>query len=76
MVRGVIPPAREPMSSWLVRRSITATSTPANASSPANISPLGPPPAITTECSIIRHPPLATARTLVNNVHHVGKLGG
>src|SRR5687768_3150897 len=30
-----------------------ATSTPANANSPANISPVGPPPAITTACSVI-----------------------
>src|SRR5437762_1114476 len=30
-----------------------ATSIPANASSPANISPVGPPPAITTACSVI-----------------------
>ena len=29
------------------------TSIPANASSPANISPVGPPPAITTACSVI-----------------------
>src|SRR5581483_8458646 len=38
---------------------MTATSTPANASSPANISPVGPPPTITTACSFI--PPSATA---------------
>ena len=37
----------------LARRSTIATSTPANASSPANISPVGPPPAITTACSVI-----------------------
>ncbi len=30
-----------------------ATSTPANANSPATISPVGPPPAITTACSVI-----------------------
>src|ERR1700694_5414821 len=29
------------------------TSTPANANSPASISPVGPPPAITTACSVI-----------------------
>src|SRR5919197_2434059 len=29
------------------------TSIPANASSPANISPVGPPPAITTACLVI-----------------------
>src|SRR4029077_1093115 len=51
MVRECRPPAREPGSSWLARRSTIATSTPANANSPANISPVGPPPAITTACS-------------------------
>src|SRR6185436_675714 len=51
MVRECRPPAREPGSSWLARRSTMATSTPANASSPANIIPVGPPPAITTVCS-------------------------
>src|SRR6266508_2069718 len=56
MVRECRPPAREPMRSWLARRSTMATSTPANASSPANISPVGPPPATTTACSAIRHP--------------------
>src|SRR5258706_6412760 len=44
------------------------TSTAANASSPANISPVGPPPAITTACSVIAAPrrtshPTATARS-------------
>src|SRR6476646_1623676 len=34
------------------------TSAPANASSPANISPVGPPPAITTACSVITGPPI------------------
>ena len=39
------------------RRSTIATSTPASASSPASISPVGPPPAITTACSVtIRRP--------------------
>src|ERR1700732_2324973 len=33
-----------------------ATSTPASASSPANIIPVGPPPAITTACSFIVPP--------------------
>src|SRR5438105_5686839 len=33
-----------------------ATSTPASANSPANISPVGPPPATTTACSATRHP--------------------
>src|SRR5688500_9652839 len=32
------------------------TSTPANASSPASIRPVGPPPAITTACSVIAAP--------------------
>src|SRR4249919_2632648 len=50
MVRECRPPAREPGRSWLGRRSTMATSTPANANSPANISPVGPPPAITTAC--------------------------
>src|SRR5438477_2651861 len=53
MVRECRPPAREPTRSWLVRRSTMATSMPANANSPANISPVGPPPAITTACSVI-----------------------
>src|SRR3989442_1485298 len=56
MVRECRPPAREPGRSWLARRSTMATSTPANANSPANISPVGPPPATTTACSAIRHP--------------------
>src|SRR5450759_3535440 len=56
MVRECRPPAREPTSSGLARRSTIATSTPANASSPANVSPVGPPPAITTACSVIPHP--------------------
>src|SRR6185437_1458783 len=47
------PPAREPVRSWLARRSTMATSPPANANSPANISPVGPPPTITTACSVI-----------------------
>ena len=37
---------------WRVARRST-TSTPANANSPANISPVGPPPAITTACLAI-----------------------
>src|SRR6187549_2695705 len=53
MVRACRPPAREPASSWLTRRSTMATSTLASASSPANISPVGPPPAITTECCVM-----------------------
>src|SRR6059058_6145124 len=39
------------------------TSTPANASSPANISPVGPPPAITTACSVIAAPRRTPHRT-------------
>ena len=57
-MRACRPPAREPTRSWLARRSTMATSTPASASSPASISPVGPPPAITTACSVI-----ATARS-------------
>src|SRR5256885_6201424 len=53
MVRECRPPAREPARSWLARRSTMATSTRANASSPASISPVGPPPAITTACPVI-----------------------
>src|SRR5687768_6638104 len=55
IVRAYRPPARELSTSWLARRSTMATSTLANASSPASISPVGPPPAITTACSAIRH---------------------
>src|SRR5438094_93583 len=57
MVRECRPREREPVRSWLARRSTMATSTPASASSPANISPVGPPPATTTAWSAIRHPP-------------------
>src|SRR5262245_3240705 len=53
MVRACRPPAREPISSWLRRLSTMATSTLANASSAANISPVGPPPTITTAWSVI-----------------------
>src|ERR671913_1469594 len=56
MVRESRPPAREPASSWLSRRSTIATSTPADASSPASISPVGPPPAITTACVVTTAP--------------------
>jgi hypothetical protein len=56
MVRACRPPAREPSNSLFVRRSTMATSTPANVNSPANIVPVGPPPAITTACSIIATP--------------------
>src|SRR5215216_478004 len=56
IVRACRPPARVPASSWLARRSTMATSTPANANSPANISPVGPPPAITTAWPVIATP--------------------
>src|SRR5918996_1444775 len=65
MVRECRPPEREPGRSWLARRSTTATSTPANASSPASISPVGPPPAITTACSVI-----ATLRPYTSTTTH------
>ena len=52
-MRAWSPPAREPSTSWLGRRSTTTTSMPANASSAANISPVGPPPATTTACSVM-----------------------
>ena len=38
-----------------------ATSTPASASSPASISPVGPPPAITTAWSVIATPVVSVA---------------
>src|ERR671932_2083333 len=53
MVRECSPRAAGPMRSWLVRRSTMATLTPARANSPANISPVGPAPTITTACWII-----------------------
>src|SRR5437868_445941 len=53
MVRDCRPREREPTRSWLARRSTIATSTPASASSPASIIPVGPPPAITTACSVM-----------------------
>src|SRR4051812_25380819 len=53
MVRACRPLARVPSSSWPARRSTMTTSTPANASSPASISPVGPPPAIATASSPI-----------------------
>src|SRR5512139_2904184 len=52
MVRACKPPAREPGRSWLARRSTMAASTPASASSPASISPVGPPPTMSTACSV------------------------
>src|SRR4051794_28828538 len=39
-----------------------ATSTPASASSPASINPVGPPPAMTTACSVIDTRPLPVVR--------------
>src|SRR5262249_51448930 len=53
---GCVQTARAPGRSWLARRSTMATSTPANASSPASISPVGPAPATTTAWSAIHHP--------------------
>ena len=64
MVRECRPPAREPARSWLARRSTMATSTPANANSPANISPVGPPPAITTAWLGHRHTPVVSAAAI------------
>ena len=69
MVRECRPPARKPGRSWLARRSTMATSTPAYASSPANISPVGPPPAITTACSVIATLRLASHRS--PPTHHI-----
>jgi hypothetical protein len=37
----------------VARRSMIATSMPANANSPANIIPVGPPPAISTAWSVM-----------------------
>src|ERR1700726_684087 len=69
------PPAREPTSSALARRSTMATSTPTNVNSPANIIPVGPPPAITTSCFILR--PLAAIsafnKRLLNVPHPAAK---
>src|SRR4051812_46844303 len=62
MVRECRPPAREPARSWPARRSTMATSTPANANSPASISPVGPPPATTTACPVIAAPRPASRR--------------
>src|SRR5205823_1896700 len=55
---GVKTPGSRPIEIWLARRSTTTTSMPANASSPANVSPVGPPPAISTACSVIAAPRL------------------
>ena len=53
MVRECSPRERELSSSKLGRRSMTRTSVPARVSSAASIIPVGPPPAITTPCSVI-----------------------
>src|SRR5271166_5146450 len=76
MVRECRPPAREPVRSWLARRSTMATSTPANASSPANISPVGPPPAIVTACSVIATLRFGTGLTTSPPVRYILKRGG
>src|SRR5436190_177530 len=47
------------------------TSIPANASSPANISPVGPPPAITTACSVISTPRTPDRRQRTSHGQHV-----
>ena len=69
MVRESRPPARDPGRAWLARRSTMATSTPANASSPASISPVGPPPAITTACWVIATRRPASHRS--RPAHHI-----
>src|SRR4051812_48766461 len=52
------------------------TSIPANASSPANISPVGPPPAITTACSVIAAPLDRQASLEDGSVDPVDDVGG
>ena len=56
MVREWNPPARDPTSSDVVRRSTTVGSTPANASSPASIIPAGPLPTTITSVTAIAFP--------------------
>src|SRR5579864_7193030 len=56
MVRACRPPATARSGYGLARRSTMTTSTCASASSAASINPVGPPPAITTWCLVIRHP--------------------
>ena len=51
------PPALDPASSAVVRRSTTVASTPANASSPASIMPAGPLPTTITSAMAIPSPP-------------------
>jgi hypothetical protein len=53
IVRECSPPERVLSICCPARRSTIATSIPASANSPASISPAGPPPAITTACSVI-----------------------
>jgi hypothetical protein len=55
--RSLFRPIRslQPVRSWLGRRPTMAMSTPANANSAANISRVGPSPAITTACSVVAH---------------------
>src|SRR4051794_12673950 len=62
MVRACRPRAREPGNSGPGRRSTTTASTPARASSPASISPVGPAPAITTGCSVTIIPATTQSR--------------
>src|SRR5262245_16274606 len=76
MVRECRPPAREPARSWFGRLSTMATSTFANASSPANIRPVGPPPAITTAwfvmTDVVRHDPGLVASPRIWHMFEVG----
>src|SRR5919109_349126 len=74
IVRECRPPARDPARSWLARRSTMATSTPANASSPANMSPVGPPPTMTTACSVMAARRSASRRSQPAH-HSVGRRG-
>src|SRR6202162_1513602 len=53
MVRACRPPARERSGSGVARRSTMTTPPSARALSAASIIPVGPPPAITTACSVI-----------------------
>src|ERR1700730_13504813 len=80
MVRECRPPAREPATAWLARRSTMATSTRANASSAANISPVGPPPVITTACFVMamtvpHDPGLAASRRVWHKLESGGEGG-
>ena len=72
------PPASRSSSS-VARRSTIATSTPANASSPASISPVGPAPAITTACPVIaaimRHRPGLAASPPALDILELGRKG-